>query len=51
MQAKTGNQKQFEVALQRLRGKHFDISEEAAEIQVLPFNSTPCSRLHSHCLS
>uniref|UniRef100_A0A166HDA6 Major facilitator superfamily (MFS) profile domain-containing protein n=1 Tax=Daucus carota subsp. sativus TaxID=79200 RepID=A0A166HDA6_DAUCS len=31
--AKTGNQKQFEVALQRLRGKHFDISEEAAEIQ------------------
>ncbi|KAK1369932.1 MFS domain-containing protein [Heracleum sosnowskyi] len=31
--AKTGNQKQFEAALQRLRGKDFDISEEAAEIQ------------------
>lgn len=37
MQAKTGNEKQFEAALQRLRGKDFDISEEAAEIQVLPF--------------
>lgn len=31
--AKTGNEKQFEAALQRLRGKDFDISEEAAEIQ------------------
>lgn len=39
MQAKTGNQKEFEVALQRLRGKDVDISEEAAEIKVLLLNS------------
>lgn len=31
--AKTGREKDFEDALQRLRGKDFDISEEAAEIQ------------------
>ncbi|VFQ78610.1 unnamed protein product [Cuscuta campestris] len=30
--AKTGHQKEFENSLQRLRGKHADISEEAAEI-------------------
>ncbi|TQD86489.1 hypothetical protein C1H46_027978 [Malus baccata] len=33
--AKTGHQKDFEVALQKLRGKDADISHEAAEIQVL----------------
>ncbi|CAL5353863.1 hypothetical protein CsSME_00041966 [Camellia sinensis var. sinensis] len=32
--AKIGHQKDFEAALQRLRGKDADISEEAAEIQV-----------------
>jgi SP family facilitated glucose transporter-like MFS transporter 8 len=31
--AKTGRQKDFEVALQKLRGKDFDIAEEATEIQ------------------
>ncbi|XP_052188066.1 sugar transporter ERD6-like 7 isoform X2 [Diospyros lotus] len=31
--AKVGHQKDFEVALQKLRGKDADISEEAAEIQ------------------
>nr|XP_028945053.1 sugar transporter ERD6-like 7 isoform X4 [Malus domestica] len=31
--AKTGHQKDFEVALQKLRGKDADISHEAAEIQ------------------
>lgn len=34
MQAKTGREKEFEAALQRLRGKDADISLEAAEIQV-----------------
>lgn len=43
LQAKTGHQKEFEVALQRLRGKDVDISEEAAEIQVLALYSN----LHS----
>ncbi|KAK3415670.1 hypothetical protein EUGRSUZ_H01597 [Eucalyptus grandis] len=33
MQAKTGHEKEFEAALQKLRGKDADISEEAAEIQ------------------
>ncbi|CAN6558571.1 unnamed protein product [Malus baccata var. baccata] len=32
--AKTGRQKEFELALQKLRGKDADISDEAAEIQV-----------------
>ncbi|XP_072960087.1 uncharacterized protein [Typha angustifolia] len=31
--AKVGNQKEFQAALQSLRGKHADISEEATEIQ------------------
>ncbi|XP_060181083.1 sugar transporter ERD6-like 7 [Lycium barbarum] len=31
--AKIGHQKEFEIALHRLRGKNADISEEAAEIQ------------------
>ncbi|KAK3415694.1 hypothetical protein EUGRSUZ_H01565 [Eucalyptus grandis] len=31
--AKTGHEKEFEAALQKLRGKDADISEEAAEIQ------------------
>lgn len=35
MQAKTGRQKDFDAALRKLRGKNADISEEAAEIQVL----------------
>lgn len=35
MQAKTGHKKEFEAALQRLRGQDADISLEAAEIQVL----------------
>ncbi|KAI6695660.1 hypothetical protein NL676_023370 [Syzygium grande] len=33
MQAKTGHEKDFKAALQKLRGKDADISEEAAEIQ------------------
>lgn len=33
--AKTGRQKDFDAALRKLRGKNADISEEAAEIQVL----------------
>ncbi|GKU86677.1 hypothetical protein SLEP1_g1169 [Rubroshorea leprosula] len=33
MQAKTGRDKEFEAALQKLRGKDTDISNEAAEIQ------------------
>ena len=36
-QAKVGREKEFEVALRRLRGKDADVSKEAAEIQVLPF--------------
>ncbi|KAG5567629.1 hypothetical protein RHGRI_002986 [Rhododendron griersonianum] len=32
--AKVGKEKEFESALQKLRGKDFDISQEAAEIQV-----------------
>ena len=34
MQAKVGRPKDFEAALQRLRGKDADISEEKDEIQV-----------------
>lgn len=33
-QAKVGQQKEFQVALRRLRGKDADITREAAEIQV-----------------
>ncbi|RVX22148.1 Sugar transporter ERD6-like 16 [Vitis vinifera] len=33
-QAKVGREKEFEVALRRLRGKDADVSKEAAEIQV-----------------
>ena len=36
-QAKVGHEKEFEVALRRLRGKDADVSKEATEIQVLPF--------------
>lgn len=39
MQAKTGRKKEFEAALQKLRGKDADISEEATEIQVKGFKS------------
>lgn len=39
MQAKIGHEKEFEAALQDLRGKGADISEEAAEIQALDLNS------------
>lgn len=35
MQAKTGRETEFKASLQKLRGKDADISEEAAEIQVL----------------
>lgn len=35
LQAKVGNEKGFLVALQRLRGKDADISDEAAEIKVI----------------
>lgn len=37
-QAKIGHEKEFQIALQRLRGKHADISDEMAEIQVRPVN-------------
>ncbi|KAG8090487.1 hypothetical protein GUJ93_ZPchr0011g27011 [Zizania palustris] len=33
IQAKVGRQKEFEIALQRLRGKHADVSLEAVEIR------------------
>lgn len=35
IQAKTGREKEFESALQKLRGKDVNISQEATEIQVL----------------
>ncbi|KAI6703029.1 hypothetical protein NL676_012165, partial [Syzygium grande] len=36
---KVGQEKEFEVTLQRLRGKSIDISQEAAEIRVIsPLN-------------
>lgn len=34
-QAKEGRQKEFETALRKLRGEDVDVSQEAAEIQVL----------------
>lgn len=34
LQAKHGREKEFELALQRLRGKNADISEEAMDIKV-----------------
>ena len=40
MQAKIGREKEFEVALQKLRGKDADISEEAAEIQVRTYKNS-----------
>ena len=36
MQAKVGQEKEFQVALRKLRGKDVDISHEAAEILVFP---------------
>lgn len=39
MQAKIGHEKEFEVALQTLRGKDADICQEAAEIRVINFHS------------
>lgn len=38
MQAKVGLDKEFQVALRKLRGKDADITREAAEIQVLILN-------------
>lgn len=38
LQAKVGHDKEFQVALQRLRGKDADITREAAEIKVLSIN-------------
>lgn len=35
LQAKVGREKEFQLALSRLRGKDADISDEAAEILVL----------------
>lgn len=37
-QAKIGHEKEFQIALQRLHGKDADMSDEMAEIQVLPVN-------------
>ena len=37
LQAKVGREKEFQVALRKLRGKDADITFEAAEIKVLPF--------------
>jgi len=37
LQAKVGRNKEFEAALQALRGKDCDVSAEAAEIRVLTF--------------
>ena len=34
LQAKIGREKEFEAALQRLRGKNVDIPDEAADIKV-----------------
>ena len=34
LQAKIGREKEFEAALQRLRGKNVNTSEEAADIKV-----------------
>ena len=39
MQAKIGREKEFESALQDLRGKDADISKDAAEIRVLNLDS------------
>lgn len=47
MQAKTGNQKEFQIALQTLRGKGVDISEESTEIKVLLLNPL---NFDFHCL-
>jgi len=44
LQAKRGRQKDFEAALQILRGKEADISEEAEEVQVR-YNSVPLFQL------
>lgn len=38
MQAKIGREKEFEAALQDLRGKDTNISKEADEIRVLNLN-------------
>jgi SP family sugar porter-like MFS transporter len=35
LQAKIGKEAEFEAALQRLRGKNADISQEAADIRVI----------------
>lgn len=48
MQAKRGRKKDFVAALQTLRGKDADISEEAAEIQVKLFI---CSLFYLSCIS
>lgn len=45
--AKIGHEKEFQVALQRLRGKYADISDETAEIKeyILTLQSLPKSRV------
>ena len=51
MQAKIGREKEFEDALQDLRGKDANISKEAADIQVLNLSSiilTNCNNESEH---
>ncbi|XP_034221648.1 sugar transporter ERD6-like 16 isoform X2 [Prunus dulcis] len=45
--AKIGHEKEFQIALQRLRGKHADISDEMAEIQeyIVTLQSLPKDKL------
>ncbi|KAI5349615.1 hypothetical protein L3X38_002504 [Prunus dulcis] len=45
--AKIGHEKEFQIALQRLRGKHADISDEMAEIQeyIVTLQSLPKAKL------
>ncbi|XP_021800831.1 sugar transporter ERD6-like 16 [Prunus avium] len=45
--AKIGHEKEFQIALQRLRGKHADISDEMAEIQeyIVTLQSVPKAKL------
>ena len=45
LQAKVGHEKEFQVALQRLRGKDADITNEATEIQVLCSTLKVCNTL------
>lgn len=46
VQARQGNQKEFEESMRSLRGKDADISAEAAEIQVCKRFEVYCTMLH-----